>query len=250
MKQNRLIAYLIVVVLSFSAGGILDGCKGERGPAGTPLTGDLTGSVVLSDSLNNPISNRSGVAVSLSPDVGSATSLPDGSWQVGNVPAGIYDITFTKPGFFTSKMFQFQFVGGGNYAFYPTRLYQFMHLSVSDLSATDSAAFIRFQGTLHYTVAYHLTVYILLSLSPFPKSVPVTGFSSVTVPVSSGTEFSYKVGSTYFGVAAVPGDTLYAIAILTNNLAGINYTATGDQEFDTEGFPLSNPVSFVVPTDH
>ena len=74
------------------------GCKGDTGPAGPALSGNIIGSVMMEDSLGGPIKDQSGVSIFLSPNVDSTTSLSDGSWQLNNVPAGIYDLTFAKHG--------------------------------------------------------------------------------------------------------------------------------------------------------
>ncbi len=224
------------------------GCKGDTGPAGPALSGNIIGSVMMEDSLGGPIKDQSGVSIFLSPNVDSTTSLSDGSWQLNNVPAGIYDLTFAKHGFYTQKLFQFQFVGGGNFFFSPIRMIQFLAGSVTRLSVIDTSTIMRFQGTVSNTLDDGRTVYIFLSKSPFKNSVPIAGIYIVYVTIYSSVNFSYDLSRDYLGNVASEGDTLYAIAVYGGGgNPGVNFTATGLVEFDTEGVPLSNTVSFIVP---
>lgn len=248
MKLVGLTPFLILVMLALSVSGIFDGCKGEQGPAGPTLSGDLIGSVSMVNYFGERAKDKSGVIISLTPDVASTSSLSDGSWRLTNVPAGIYDITFAKAGYYTQNIFQFQFVGGGNYTFYPETMVQVMSGSVTHLSAADTAYYIRFQGTLKYDFASGRNVYIFISKSAFKNTVPIVGSYVVYVNIISGNTFSYDLKSDYLSQFASPGDTLNAIAVFGGSgNPGVNFTPTGGEEFDTEGVPLSNDVSFVLP---
>ena len=224
------------------------GCKGDPGPAGPELSGNILGSVTMVDSLNMSIQDKSGASIILYPKIDSTTSLSDGSWQLNNVPEGIYDITIAKSGFYTQKIFQFQFVGGGNYSFYPIEMIPFLSGSVTHLNVLDTATIIRFQGTVNANFDIGRSVYIFLSKSPFKNSVPIVGIYIVYATVMVGQNFSADLSSDYLRNVAVEGETLYAVAVLGGGgNPGVNFTATGQYEFDTEGIPLSNTVSFVVP---
>ncbi len=224
------------------------GCKGDPGPASPRLSGNLMGSVMIVDSLNRSIKDQSGVRVLLYPGIDSTISLSDGSWQLNNVPSGIYDVTYAKSGFYTVKAFQFQFVGGGNYSFYPVRMIQFWSGSVTRLDVIDTSNIIRFQGTINASFARGRNVYIFLSKSQFKNSVPIIGSYIIYVTMGTGQNFSYDLSRDYLGNVAVEGDILYAVAVLGGNgNPGINFNSNGQSEFDTEGVPLSNTVSFVVP---
>jgi hypothetical protein len=224
------------------------GCKGDPGPASPRLAGNLMGSVMMVDLLNRSIKDQSGVKVILYPNIDSTTSLSDGSWQLNNVPAGIYDVTYAKPGFYTVKAFQFQFVGGGNYSFYPVNMIQFWSGSVTRLSVIDTSTIIRFQGTINADFASGRNVYIFLSKSQFKNSVPIIGIYTFYVSIIAPPNFSYDLSRDYLGNVAVEGDILYAVAVLGGGgNPGINFNSNGQEEFDTEGVPLSNTVSFVVP---
>jgi hypothetical protein len=236
------------VIFGVICGFLIWGCKGDPGPAGLRLSGNLIGSVTMVDSLNRSIQDKSGMSIILYPKLDSTNTNSDGSWQLNNVPAGIYDITFAKPSFYTQKIFQFQFVGGGSYSFYPISMIPCLSGSVTHLSVLDTATIIRFQGTVNANFDIGRSVYIFLSKSPFKNSVPIVGIYVVYATVMVGQNFSADLSSDYLGNVAVEGETLYAIAVLGGGgNPGVNFNANGLQEFDTEGVPLSNSVSFVVP---
>ena len=223
------------------------GCKGDPGPAGPGLSGNILGSVTMVDSLNRSIQDKSGVRIILYPNVDSTTSRSDGSWELNNVPAGIYDITYVKSGFYTQKIFQFQFVGGGNYSFYPVEMIQFEYGFVSQFNLTNYSTFIHFQGTVNAQNSNGRSVYIFLSKSPFGNLVPVRGEYVVYANITSGQNFSDDLTIDNLSAIAVAGDTLYAVAVLGGGgNPGINFTPTEMEEFDTEGIPLSNMLSFII----
>ncbi|MEJ2191657.1 MAG: hypothetical protein P8Y39_04815, partial [Nitrospirota bacterium] len=78
----------VVLLLMFLAAVFLFGCEGDKGdtgdtgPAGTSGTsiGTLSGTVTFDDFQGNPVP-LSGVAVSSSPDQGSATTAADGTYS-------------------------------------------------------------------------------------------------------------------------------------------------------------------------
>lgn len=93
------------------------GAQGPPGPSGdTTASGTIYGRVFLYDSLGNPVQDNSGVSVvfnNSSPQI-SLTTQADGSFSVPGAPAGVYNITASKSGYGTMKLFQFEHTGGPN----------------------------------------------------------------------------------------------------------------------------------------
>lgn len=93
------------------------GAQGPPGPPGdTSVAGTIYGKVFLYDSLGNPAPDNSGASVvfeNSSPQI-SLTTQPDGSFSAPGAPAGIYDITVSKTGYGTMKLFHFEHTGGTN----------------------------------------------------------------------------------------------------------------------------------------
>ncbi len=74
--------------------------------------GIIQGKVALSVNCN-ALSNDSGATVQIEETGFSATTNSLGDWTMNNVPAGIYNIIITKPGFDTDLIAQDEFSGAG-----------------------------------------------------------------------------------------------------------------------------------------
>ncbi|MBS1537572.1 MAG: hypothetical protein JST20_07480 [Bacteroidetes bacterium] len=87
------------------------GCEGEEGKRGLPaplLIGSISGSVSLVNSINS-----SGVEIKLLETSQSTLSDSLGNWVINDVKAGIYTIVCSKSTYGTSKLLNYQFIGGG-----------------------------------------------------------------------------------------------------------------------------------------
>jgi hypothetical protein len=134
MRQR---AFHVLVVFSF----ILIGCKGEQGPpgpAGPTLSGNIQGYVRLYNEHGIPVSNRSGVSVSLEGTAYNSTSDSTGKWVLINVPAGIYTAVLRKVGYFDARMEGFQFVGGGTLSTWPLDMADVPTFTVPSIMASTS----------------------------------------------------------------------------------------------------------------
>ncbi len=129
----------------------ITGCK-DHLPTNPAQTGTIVGRVVLNDesiaaSQHSPIplgGSYGGVRVSLVGTDYSTVTQADGSWQLKDVPAGIYDILFEKDGFTWNRIWNQQFVGNGTLNLNsgtlnaPTPLYKKPSFSITSLSVTWS----------------------------------------------------------------------------------------------------------------
>ncbi len=79
-------------------------------------SGDLIGTVMLTDYLGRQITDRRGVTVQCEGTSYSAISDSAGNWVIHDLPTRTYVISFSKPEFYTWKDLSYSFVGGG-----PTR---------------------------------------------------------------------------------------------------------------------------------
>jgi hypothetical protein len=75
--------------------------------------GSFRGNVALISASGDTLSSYAGATVQIQGTQYQATSSANGDWEIDNVPAGIYNILFTKPGFDTLILPQFQFSGAG-----------------------------------------------------------------------------------------------------------------------------------------
>jgi hypothetical protein len=90
---------------------IIGGCKSSTTVVDVN-TGTLQGKVALSVDCNL-LPNASGATVHIEGTGFSETTDSLGDWTMNNVPAGIYNILITKPGFDTDLISQDQFSGAG-----------------------------------------------------------------------------------------------------------------------------------------
>ena len=149
---------------------LLYGCKGDPGPTGTPLSGNIAGTVGLYDDYQTVyIPDR--VIVSLEGTSFSTLSLKDGSWEIAGVPAGIYTIRYSKPGFFTMKNYNVQFVGGGTLfldeqalGIIPSVVVSYIHVS-----SVDTALRINVTGAISFPSSRYRYILTEFSKTPIVK---------------------------------------------------------------------------------
>ncbi len=125
-----------------------DKFKGDTGPAGPSITGDLIGFSYLYDVDGNHVLDNSGIAVSVDGTNISATSDSSGRWMLPGLNTGTYTIAISKEGYGTEKIIGYPFVGGGQAYFGKLSLHQIPSFSITELSATTSLGFVNISGTL------------------------------------------------------------------------------------------------------
>ena len=76
-------------------------------------TGTFKGNVALVNARGDTLPDYSGATVSIEGTLFQATSSATGDWEIDNVPAGVYNLILTKPGFDTLVIPQFQTKGVG-----------------------------------------------------------------------------------------------------------------------------------------
>ncbi len=119
----KTILYIIFAVLFFCACKKETGTVGPAGPAGANGlngslldTGTLFGNLAAYDEYSWPLNDSSGVNVSLQLDgtTLSTTSDHSGNYFFHGLPAGTYDLVYTKPEFGTMKVFGVSHSPGSN----------------------------------------------------------------------------------------------------------------------------------------
>lgn len=224
-------------------------CKGDRGPAGPVLTGDIAGKVRLYDEhAFQQLNDNSGVTVALDSTSISATSSRDGSWRLTDVPAGIYGFRFSKAGYFVRRDYNFQFVGNGTYYEYQLSLSQIPSVVAKTLAIAidDTMRVITFSGTISRSDSLPLYVLILRSQSPFSGSSPCTfnDYFSIWIAPDSAS-YSDSFGSSWL---YEKGTHEYAVAMVGNSLFPFSYNqTTGLAELSTPNVSFSNQVTFIDP---
>jgi hypothetical protein len=241
---------LLVSVLS------LLGCKGDPGPMGPRLSGNISSSTYLRDDFGNYITNNYGVGVSLDGTSYATVSDSSGIWTLRDIPAGIYDITYYKPGFYKEKNTNVSFVGGGTLYLNAMSLGQIPSNTVShlDITTDDSSRTINIQGTLFSPDSTYREVVILFSkeLPSLSSSFIYEFYFSTNNTQLNPDKFSLSLQLTayyYETYNLQKGLTLYATAFPASRggWLPIYVPQTSNYLFDCPGATLSNAVSFVLP---
>jgi hypothetical protein len=243
--------YSIVLFASLS----LLGCKGDPGPAGPTLSGDIVGKVNLYGENTLPLIDKSDVKVSIDENSYSTLSSSDGLWKLEGIPAGIHTLVFSKKGFYTEKNFGFQFVGGGTYYYGSQYLVQIPSVTVKQLTLTgpDSNNNIHFQVTLSSADSIYTYVGIIFDKTPISSSPTVTFLFTelLYIPADSITfSFATQFGDYVKGEYGLStGSQLYARAyVMPNGNYYDNYNpSTGKYELYDQEITFSNLQTITVP---
>ena len=250
--MRSLIVSLCILVL-------IIGCEGEQGPAGPTLSGDIEGWVTLYDDLGNRIPDKSGVTISLYERSVSATSDSNGYWQMHTISAGIYDFFFKKENFFTVKIGNIQFVGGGTYYLGDIPIQKVPFVYVTELIASNDAFsnYINFQITTSAPDTVNRRIHILFSNDTISETGEMVEYILSSEPLlhanSVNIQSAIAINDWYpelYGLES--GDPLYMIAYVLPIREGIsivsNYnSATKRYELYTDNITLSNVVTVNVP---
>ncbi|MFI5201720.1 MAG: carboxypeptidase-like regulatory domain-containing protein, partial [Candidatus Kapaibacterium sp.] len=103
----------IRITLSLLLGlAVVAGCKNSTIVQNSDV-GSFRGNVALINAEGDTLSNYAGATAHIEGTVFQATSNAAGDWEIDNVPAGIYNISLTKPGFDTLIIPKYQFSGAG-----------------------------------------------------------------------------------------------------------------------------------------
>jgi hypothetical protein len=105
--MNKIVTEIFIVSMLI----LVFGCEGEEGKRGLPapiLTGSITGTV--STAVKSDIG---GIEAKIAETSQKALCDSLGNWTINDVKAGIYTLEFSRIGYGTSKILNYQFVGGG-----------------------------------------------------------------------------------------------------------------------------------------
>ncbi len=254
--MNSRLVFLFALVIA----GSIDSC---RTTTDTVTTGIMTGTMSLVDASCNYASPDS-VTVELLGTKFKGLSDTDGIWKISEIPAGYYDIQFSKPGYARSRVNNVEFVGAGTLDLdlrEPTAGAEHLGprstttVALSNVTTTVAASSTpsRFQGDSIVTVNVLATpttamskndvLTLYCSKSPNVDLLdPSTYFYAGSwVSLQSHFSFSEKM----IGLHA--GDTVYVIAGFMNNCSTLSYSdSSGNNIYPAVG-PLSTPVAMVIP---
>jgi hypothetical protein len=186
------------------------GCKHTSDPEGPPhvLTGTLGGKVIVLDWETCQVVDKSRVLVAFDNHSAKAFTDSDGTWQMPDLSAGTYDITFSKSGYSTYKQFGFHF--SGRDSTFPDLiqiggLVQFYVNSLTWLLQHDTLNSVRISGTISSP-----------SFNQYPRWILLLNDTSASVSASHAEHGEYysvtSIGT--FSVVTIPprGRPVYFVA--------------------------------------
>jgi len=150
MKKIKLFTsflFLIVCVIEVGCKGDT-GTAGPTGPSGPLLTGNTSGLVSLIDTNGVLPANKSGVSVSVEGTSKTAVTDSTGHWIIDSLTTGVYTIDISKATYGSTKIQNFQFIGGGTTYLGDLSLSEVPNFQVSNLTYTTGNGFIDVSGTL------------------------------------------------------------------------------------------------------
>ena len=156
--------------------------------------GSFRGNVALLNAEGDTLSNYSGATAHIEGTAFQATSNAAGDWEIDNVPAGIYNIMLTKPGFDTLIIPNYQFSGAG---------VSFVMSTAIQSLPLDSLVFTLINTTQDSTTGYYLGLLTIRGGVSGPDSLDqeFMDVSSDLGFTSDGTIQPYLINDTLVGAA-------------------------------------------------
>ncbi len=146
MNRKSILSVLLALAL-------LGACKTTTTVVGNSDTGTLQGSVALITALGDTLPNYAGATIQIQGTQFHATSNATGGWEIDNVPAGIYNVVLTKPGFDTLIIPQYEFSGVGTSFLMNTGIQALLtdSLVFTVTNTTEDSTQGRYEGVLTWT---------------------------------------------------------------------------------------------------
>ncbi|MEX1139891.1 MAG: heme-binding beta-barrel domain-containing protein [Bacteroidota bacterium] len=229
------------------------GCKGTTGPAGPPgqpvLPGTIRGIVSLYPDLSprTPAQDAGGVTVLFQPHNLSTITLADGSWELTQVPMGVYSAKFTKRGCFTENIYNFQFVaGGGTYFFDNIHVSEVSSISVHCDSLTLSPGnSVGIYGAVGSSSSFERVLTVMVSRSPMDTSFVPFEFDYIFSRIVDADSINFNFYDFQSLSPPLLGSTVYAVVFVNNGWFPSRNPLTGRYIFDTPGVLFSEQKSVV-----
>lgn len=241
MKNIIAIAFIVVIFY---------GCKGETGPAGPTLKGNLTGNVRLIDSAGVRMNENSGVVITVEEKSLSSTTNSQGIWTLNDLSTGTYTVTIAKSGFDSYKFYGYQFVGGGTAQLGQVYLHQLPSYKIQNISVGTSAFDKNIIVSGNITSSHNQTIILFLGKTVSVSNAPNNNIYYAFVYTGASNSFtSYINSSSLYPYGISSGDKIYIVAYPTTNGGWNAYTdpTTGKDVVTSISPTPSNIDSVIVP---
>ncbi len=243
------ISILMLSLVQFGCKGG-DGPTGPQGPAGPVLTGNVIGRIVLTNEDGTSPSNKSGVSVTVEGSSISATTDSTGKYTLVGLTTGVYNISYAKSGYGSTKQPLFQFVGGGAANAGSIYLDQIPGFGISTATAVQAAPNVTLSGTISNSAPYYRYILILIGkVNPTNTDPSSYQFVYSAYVSSSTTTFSTTLYQSYLTSAGfVSGDTLHiTVYSYGSNFNSYYYDPSTQQYVFNAVGAVSKTVTVVMP---
>lgn len=204
--------FKILIVLNFLI--ILLGC--DKKEENTYLKGNIVGFINLVDENGVEVEDKSGVNVSINGLSNSATTNRNGRYELSNVPAGTYNLIYTKAGYGNYNRHSYQFIGGNIPALLDEiTLYEQPNIEVQNLDISFNDDIINITCRITETSQYVAQVFINDSSNVSNINYDyASAFIINNVWVGFITSFSQEISLS--GTPYSVGDKIYLVVYFIN----------------------------------
>jgi len=245
--------HTVLRIVAPSLLALLIACREDLAPSSVQLSGTIAGYVVLNDSNRIRLAEGAGAAVSLDGTPFLGISDTRGFWTISNVPAGIYNIDFSKADFYRRKRFSIQFVGRGTLYLDDTYMGEMPRTPIVGFLGTtfDSNKTIVFQGQLSSPTPIAKSVVTLFSKSSIITSSVFSYLFHANYsvfPLSSDFQFThyfYSYQYTQYGLQ--PGDSVYVVSFTASQWWEVYNPAIRSYEFNNPSATFSDVIKVAIP---
>jgi len=250
---------LILFCTTLAALILIVGCKGDTGPAGSSgpfITGSVSGFVSLVQTDGTLPANQSGAMVGIQGTSLSTTTDSIGKWTINGLTTGTYTVNYSKSGYGSSELADFQFTGGDTDFVAKVTLAQPPNFTVAinptETIADSNSLYVWYTTNVPQKVGY-TRVLIAVGTTPNVNASNPNDYLYSATFVSTGTSISehiYQSDLEYAGFTS--GMTVYVVAYpLCYGDAANEYSSyvdhtTGRTVYTSLGTP-SNVISLIVP---
>jgi hypothetical protein len=240
-----------VLLLACAAGS----CGDNPADSGS-LKGTLTLVVALTDQDGARLADNSDVTATLDGTTRSATSDADGFLSFNDLPAGIYNITLTKPGFSTFKIFGAQFVGGGTAYIRDVFITEIPNFAIEqfraaiDTSASFGSDYVNVAGTISNPAPESNDRLLRVFFDTSSTVSPSRFLNAGSVPITAGHEdFQRLISVTGLRKAGVAKGTRVYVVAFPSSVWTLGYFDPAKRKWvEANLAPQGSPAaSFIMP---
>jgi len=241
-------------ILALFAATLIGGCTTTT--TAPTNTGSIRGNIALFNASGDTLSNYAGVTAQIQGTSFQATSNAVGDWEIDNIPAGVYNVSFTKLGFDTLVIPQYQFSGAGT-SFLLSNAIQAIPMDSLPLTLSNSgySALAGFTSSGDSIIIYHGSIDFTGNLSgpdSLEQSSVIATFGAVADSNSNFNQSEYVIDGHLPALQSIPytkPPVMSGTAVTVRSFlwARITQKTEGFTHFQQAVSPYSSVQTFIIP---